>query len=122
MSTVPDPRPAVVDADRPGDRIAGSRCSACGHPSLWSSPRCQVCGGSTVAATFGPGGTVWSSTVVRVPVPGRTPPYTLAYVDLDDGPRVLAHVGGTTERLAPGERVRLAGSTPDGDVRVEAAS
>lgn len=127
MSTVPDPRPTVlgvgvdVGVDAAGRGVAGTRCGACGHPSLWSTPRCPVCGGATAPAVFGPGGTVWSSTVVRVAVPGRTPPYTLAYVDLDDGPRLLAHVAGSTERLAPGARVRVAGSTADGDVLVEEA-
>ena len=76
---------------------------------------------------FGPSGTVWSSTVVRVPVPGRTPPYGLAYVDLDNGPRVLAHVAdaGTdtgTERVPPGTRVTIVGETLDGDVLVAVAS
>jgi uncharacterized OB-fold protein len=53
--------------------------------------------------------------VVRIPVPGRTPPYALAYVDLDDGPRVLAHADDPVDI---GARVRLAASR-DGDVRVE---
>jgi uncharacterized OB-fold protein len=63
---------------------------------------------------------------VRVPVPGRTPPYGLAYVDLDDGPRLLAHVhqpdddGADTARLAPGTRVSLIGATDVGDVLVAA--
>ena len=76
---------------------------------------------------FGPSGTVWSSTVVRVPVPGRTPPYGLAYVDLDNGPRVLAHVADTgtdagTERVPPGTRVTIVGETLDGDVLVAVVS
>lgn len=71
---------------------------------------------------FGPGGIVWSSTVVRVPVPGRTPPYTVAYVDLDDGPRVLCHVDGLTNRPPVGHRVRLCGTTADGDLLVEIES
>lgn len=57
---------------------------------------------------------------MRVPVPGRTPPYGLAYVDLDEGPRVLAHVDsdGDAERLPPGTCVRVCGTTADGDVLV----
>lgn len=71
--------------------------------------------------------------MVRVPVPGRTPPYGLAYVDLDDGPRILAHVaddvadhgtvdGSPVERVAPGTRMRVSGSTDLGDVQVETVS
>ena len=83
-------------------------------------PRCSRCLEPHVSeATFGTLGSVWSSTVVRIPVPGRTPPYALAYVDFDDGPRVLAHVHGRTERIAVGERVQLAASTAAGDVAVQ---
>ncbi len=83
-------------------------------------PRCSRCLEPHVAqAVFGAHGTVWSSTVVRIPVPGRTPPYALAYVDIDDGPRVLAHVEDRTDRIAVGERVQLAASTAEGDVAVQ---
>jgi uncharacterized OB-fold protein len=57
-----------------------------------------------------------------VPVPDRKPPYVLAYVDLDDGPRVLAHVSDPAElaqRVAVGTRVVLTESTVQGDVQVE---
>ncbi len=55
---------------------------------------------------FGPGGIVWSSADVHLAVGHREPPFTLAQVDLDDGPRVLV------------TRVRIVG-TDDGDVVVE---
>ncbi|WP_419928603.1 OB-fold domain-containing protein [Candidatus Poriferisocius sp.] len=71
------------------------------------------------SATFGPGATVFSSTVLRIPVPGRTPPFTLAYVDVDDGPRILAHVDGPDEPLVPGSRVALAGWSEHGDPVVQ---
>jgi uncharacterized OB-fold protein len=62
---------------------------------------------------------VWSATVVRIPVPGRTPPFALAYVDLDDGPRVLAHVPGAQAAPAVGARARLVAPTDSGDLAVE---
>ncbi|MCY4271688.1 MAG: OB-fold domain-containing protein, partial [bacterium] len=62
-----------------------------------------------------PRGTVFSSTVLRIPVPERTPPFALAYVDVDDGPRILAHVDGAGEGPAPGSRVALSGWTELGD-------
>jgi len=43
----------------------------------------------------------------------------MAYVDLDDGPRVLAHVAGPPERLAVGARVTLRAQGSEGDVIVE---
>lgn len=114
-----DPRPQVVDADD-GPAVAGVRCTACGHPSAFPRPRCPACRGPVVPALFGPTGRVWSSTVVRIPVPGRTPPYALAYVDLDDGPRVLAGAEGDAA-LAMGTPVRLLPADPAGDVRVAVA-
>lgn len=118
MSTTPDPRPVSVPADGQ-HRLQAWRCRSCRLPLLWATPRCPGCGGGVEAATFGPGGTVWSSTVVRVPVPGRTPPYAMAYVDLDDGPRVLAHVAGPAQRVPVGTKVRLLAQGEQGDVTVE---
>lgn len=115
-----DPRPQV-DLDD-GPQVVGVRCRTCDHPMATSRPVCAACGGPVDEARFGPDGVVWSSTVVRIAVGDRTPPYTLAYVDLDGGPRVLAHVVGEdgTAPEAPivGSRVRL--SAPrDGDITVE---
>ena len=63
--------------------------------------------------TFGPDGTVWAHTTLHISVGGRAPGYTLAYVDLDDGPRILAHVDGGKPSV--GSRVRVTGTTPEGD-------
>jgi uncharacterized protein len=118
LPTATDPRPRVVAGSDGRHRIAGVACPVCGATAAYAWPRCPACGGAVEAAEFGPGGVVWSATVVRIPVPGRTPPYALAYVDLDDGPRVLVHVDGS-EVLRIGGRVRLIASTDDGDARVE---
>ena len=115
-----DPRPRLVEVEDVTARLAGVRCSSCGYAVAYARPLCPACGGSVVEELFGPTGTVWSSTVVRVPTPSRTPPYGLAYVDLDGGPRVLAHAAGT-EPMPVGARVRLLGLSPEGDVEVEEA-
>ena len=124
MTTAPlasDPRPRVRDAAG-GPVLDGGRCDACGYRVAVEVPRCPSCGAAVSPAAFGPGGAVWSHTTVRIPTPGRTPPYVLAYVDLDDGPRVLAHVRGDGDRVpAVGDRVALSGTTPTGDVEVELA-
>ncbi|WP_420637970.1 Zn-ribbon domain-containing OB-fold protein [Candidatus Poriferisocius sp.] len=110
-----DPRPELAVRDD-AVVLVGSRCHRCGHPMATSPPRCPVCGHEVMApADFGPAATVFSSTVLRIPVPGRPPPFTLAYVDVDDGPRILAHVHGPDEALVPGCRVRLAGWNGHGD-------
>lgn len=113
-----DPRP-----DATPEGLKGGRCVACGYPMLYRPPLCPACGRSTVeAATFGPAGTVWSSTVLRVRVADRKPPAVLAYVDFDGGPRALVHVGGTGDQpLLPGARVRLLGRDDRGDPLVTPA-
>lgn len=114
-----DPRPVVVDgAD--GPLLVGIRCTRCGHPSATSPPRCARCGGETAEARFGPDGTVWATTTIHVASGVREAPYTLAYVDLDDGPRLLAHVqDGPGLGLRVAERARLTGETAGGDPHVK---
>ncbi len=114
VTQVPDPRPDVVDG-----RIHGSRCTACGQTSARPVPRCARCRSAVEDAAFGPDGVVWSSTVIRIGVPGRPAPRALAYVDLVDGPRLLAHVSDVDEVLPPGTAVRLTTTSPEGDPLVE---
>ena len=114
--TAVDPRPRIVVAPDGAAHVAGVRCQACAEPVAYPWPACPECGGPVVAAEFGPDGVVWSATVVRIPVADRTPPYALAYVDLDDGPRVLAHLDDVAP--AVGARVRLRTDTPDPHVEV----
>lgn len=114
-----DPRPQVANGC-----VVGARCRACGYPTAPATPWCPVCQGPQEEARFGPGGCVWAATVVHLRLPGgRTPPYGLAYVDLDDGPRVLARLD---EAAAPRPGTRVAvvegGGEDGGDgvvVRVE---
>lgn len=113
-----DPRPQVVESISNVWQVAGWRCSDCGHPQAVAAPVCLACGGSNAQERFGPQGSVWASTVVRIPAGTRQPPYGLAYIDLDDGPRVLAHTLGD-ERLPVGTGVTLVAPTPEGDLRVE---
>ncbi len=91
---------------------------------LYRPPLCPSCGASAVEpATFGPGGTVWSSTVLRIRVADRKPPAVLAYVDFDEGPRALVHVDGPGDQaLLPGTRVHLLGRDDRGDPLVMPAA
>jgi uncharacterized OB-fold protein len=111
----PDPRSPVVRRPDGTALVAGARCTACGYPVPERLERCPVCGGRCEEALFGPGAVVFAATVLRVPVPGRRPPYGLAYVDLDAGPRILAHVDSADVALRPHERVVLIGVTDEGD-------
>lgn len=111
MSADPRPQVRVVDGVVGVD---GVRCGTCGYATALPTRRCPVCGGRPDPARFGPEGTVWSHTVVRIPYGGRTPPYGLAYADLEGGARLLVHLEPGPEARVGG-RVRLTRSTPDGD-------
>jgi hypothetical protein len=113
-TSTPDPRSRLAEG-----RLEGSRCTVCGYRLAGTAPRCPACGGSLAPALFGPEGVVWASTVLRVPVQERSVPYVLAYVDLDEGPRVLAHVEADADHPpSVGARVRLSATSPEGDLSV----
>lgn len=112
----PDPRVAVADK-----KVLGTVCLRCALPAVGSTLRCIDCGGELTNAAFGPRGTVWSSTTVRIPVGSIAAPYTLAFVDMHEGPRVLVHVA-STEPLRPGTAVEVIGQTASGDVLVGESS
>lgn len=95
--------------------VDGWSCQACGYAVAVEAPWCPRCRGELTPRRFGPRGVVWSSTVFRVPLPDRKPPWVLAYVDLDGGPRILAHVDGPARRVPIGSIVELRGRSPHGD-------
>jgi Predicted nucleic-acid-binding protein containing a Zn-ribbon len=120
---MPDPRPQLDTTDGVV-RVIGVRCTECGYPVAFARLRCPVCRGPVETERFGPDGVVWSATTVRIPVGDREPPYQLAYVDLQDGPRILAHVAGpdgapASDVVPVGARVRLRGRNDAGDAVVE---
>lgn len=61
---------------------------------------------------------MWSSTIVHLDITGISAPYGLAYVDLDDGPRILAHTTDALSPIAVGTTVEIVGTTHRGDVQV----
>ena len=107
---VADSRP-VLD----GDAMLGMRCTVCRYPTAQQGlPWCPVCYAATEPARFALTGKAWSSTVVAIPVGTRRPPFGLAYLDLDDGPRVLVHLAEPAV-LELGARLEITG-TDDGDL------
>jgi uncharacterized protein len=107
---VADSRPVLDDG-----AVLGDRCTACRYPAAQQGlPWCPVCYAPVEADRFAPTGTVWSSTVVAIPVGDRRPPFGLAYLDLDDGPRVLVHLAEPAV-LPAGTRLRITG-TDRGDL------
>ncbi|WP_168703174.1 Zn-ribbon domain-containing OB-fold protein [Gordonia paraffinivorans] len=108
-----DPRPRISVAPNGSASVLGSRCGTCGHAVAYRWSRCPKCGGPLVPAEYAGTGVVWSTTTVHLAIGNHQPPYGLAYVDLDDGPRVLALIGGGEPSLRIGDRVTLSSTTDD---------
>ena len=89
-------------------RLVLQRCGACGAHVLYPRPFCVTCMSDDVAWVESPGlGEIYSATTVRLRLsPEHEPPYVVALVELDEGPRLLG-------RLEPGgdcwigQRVRV---------------
>jgi uncharacterized protein len=119
MEPAVDPRPQLAVRNQSW-MLAGARCPNCEYRLASPGPWCPLCHSDLCAYWYGPGGTVWASTVVRVPVGDYPPPRLVAYVDLDDGPRLLCQVEGDADAapVSPGTRVQLTGPSPQGDPMV----
>ena len=90
--------------------VQGVRCGTCRYPVAQTGiPWCPACYGPVAPARFTPTGTVWSATVVAIPVGPLRPPFGLAYLDLDDGPRILVRLA-EPRVLPPGTRLRITGT------------
>ena len=91
-------------------RIAVQRCLTCGllrYPPLVGCPDCL--GRTYEWQDLRPTGTVWSFAVyhraLHAAFAGQTP-YTVAVVELDDGPRITGRVAGGGRPVVVGDRVR----------------
>jgi uncharacterized OB-fold protein len=84
------------------------RCTRCGSHQLYPRPFCLACNATTLEWVKATGaGTVYTRTIVRVPVtPELVPPYAAAIVELDEGPRMTTTL--TDIAIAIGDRVQVA--------------
>lgn len=117
MSTLPTPKP-VVDVETEefwnataAGRLLLKRCDDCATVIWYPKSLCPSCHG-TATSWFEAAGTgvVYSYTVTRR---GEGPyreaaPYALAYVELDEGPRVMTNiVDADLDGVHIGQRVRV---------------
>lgn len=88
-------------------RLLVQRCESCGAHQLYPRPFCLRCESRDVAWVESLGqGCVYSQTTVRVPVVSwLTPPYVVALVELDEGPRLLTNLVGPACSI--GDRVEV---------------
>jgi hypothetical protein len=87
------------------------RCDNCGRIVFYPRGRCPHCGSDRLRwLTSGGRGTIYTFTVIRRhshPFFRARTPYVLAYVDLDEGFRILTEVAADPDRVAIGQRVTL---------------
>ena len=85
--------PGLVDIATDGPTLIAGRCKACGATSFPKAAVCTDCLSLDIATThLGREGVLYSFSVVHQAPKGWTVPYTLGYVDLPEGIRVLAHI------------------------------
>ena len=84
------------------------RCDACTVVIWYPRAFCPSCGSAAVTWFEACGrGTVYSFTIVRkgIGLFADHTPYVVAYVELDEGPRVLTNIVGPPEEVAIGVEV-----------------
>jgi uncharacterized OB-fold protein len=69
------------------------RCSACGKAYFPPRPFCPRCASRAVAVFRASGrGRLYSYVIHHRPAPGFTPPYAIAVVELEEGPRLMSNI------------------------------
>jgi len=103
MSDLPAPSPPVTLETKPywdaaaQGRLVLPRCEACETVIWYPRSFCPACGSTAVSWIDAAGtGSVYSHTVVRKGQGAyrEAGPYVVAYVELDEGPRVMTNVVG----------------------------
>lgn len=104
---LPAPRPTVTDDNRPywtgarEGRLVLPRCSRCRTVIWYPKHFCAACDSVDVEWFEASGrGTLYSYTVTRrsAGTYGESTPYVYAYVELDEGPRVVTNIVDSTAR------------------------
>jgi uncharacterized protein len=101
MSALPAPAPPVNDETAPFWTALGEGslalpvCDSCGHHIWYPRGWCPVCQhGGVTWTTLSGRGTVYARTILHKGMGpwGDAAPFVIAYVELDEGPRVLTNV------------------------------
>ncbi len=69
------------------------KCDACAKTYFPPRPFCPGCGSRKVSVFRASGkGKLYSYVISHRPAPGFTPPYCIAVVELDEGPRLMSNI------------------------------
>lgn len=118
LAPVPDlrdrvDRPVVSLSEDGRPELVASLCRSCGVVAVPEAFVCSNCASLDLRPVSGGSvGTLYSYSTVHVSS-SRDTPYTLGYVDLESGARVLADISGDLSRLHPDVLVDLTVG-PDG--------
>jgi uncharacterized OB-fold protein len=99
MSERPLPKPTPEtqhywDGARAGE-LRLQRCNACAHVYFPPRPFCPECGSRDVDVFAASGrGTLYSYVINQMKTPGFEPPYAVAVVELEEGPRLMTNIVG----------------------------
>jgi uncharacterized protein len=70
-------------------------CADCGRGYFPPRPFCPRCSGANIEISVASGRAALLSYVIsHLPAPGFTPPYVIAIVELEEGPRMLTNIIG----------------------------
>jgi uncharacterized OB-fold protein len=97
------------DGTRAGE-LRLQRCGDCDKAYFPPRPFCPACGSRSVGVFKASGrGFLYSFVIHHRPAPGFTPPYSIAVVELEEGPRLMTNIVGvpqTPEALRLDMKVR----------------
>ena len=80
------------DGTREGE-LRLQKCDACAKTYFPPRPFCPACGNRAVSVVKASGrATLYSYVIHHRKVPGFTPPYAIAVVELEEGPRMMANI------------------------------
>lgn len=106
FDTMPPLREGLLQLQPP--RLVGAHCTHCSIRMFPARAFCTACGQDAPESTvLADKGVVFSYTVIHTAPGNRPVPYVLAYVDLDDGVRVMAQVDSPPDEVHIGQRVSL---------------
>jgi uncharacterized OB-fold protein len=95
IRALPQPTPETQpywDGTRAGE-LRLQRCDDCAHTYFPPRPFCPKCASRKVSWFKASGrGVLYSYVIHHRPVPGFTPPYSIAVVELDEGPRLMTNI------------------------------
>ncbi len=82
-------------------RLTVQVCQDCGHHQHYPRPFCLSCQSDALRLVAVSGaGVIYALTTMRLPVIGALPPpYSLALVDLEEGPRLLTNIVSDREQV-----------------------